>query len=50
MTDAGIPQLREHLPELFEFAETQAAQIEAGELRSADELAVVATVRAMVGA
>jgi hypothetical protein len=39
MTDANIPQLREHLPELFEFAETQAAQIEAGELRSADELA-----------
>jgi len=39
VTDANIPQLRELLPELFEFAETQAAQIEAGELSSTDELA-----------
>ena len=39
MIDANIPQLRKQLPVLFEFAEAQAAQIEAGELRSADELA-----------
>ncbi len=39
MIDANIPRLREHLPELFEFAGTLAAQIEAGALRNADELA-----------
>jgi hypothetical protein len=39
MIDASIPQLREHLPELFEFASTLAARIEAGELRDAGELA-----------
>ena len=39
MIDANVPQLREHLPELFEFAGMRAAQIEAGEPRIADELA-----------
>ena len=39
MTDANIPQLREHLPDLFEFVRTMAAEIEAGELQDAGELA-----------
>ncbi len=39
MIDSSIPQLREHLPDLFEFVRTLAAGIEAGELQHAGELA-----------
>jgi hypothetical protein len=39
MIDASIPQLREHLPDLFEFARRLAAEIEAGDLQDAGELA-----------
>jgi hypothetical protein len=39
MIDSSIPQLREHLPDLFEFVRTLADEIEAGELQDAGELA-----------
>jgi hypothetical protein len=39
MTDANIPQLREHLPDLFDFVRTLAAEIAAGKLQDAGELA-----------
>ncbi len=39
MIGSSIPQLREHLPDLFEFVRTLAAQIESGELQDAGELA-----------
>jgi len=38
--DATIPCLEERLPELFKFARTLARQIEAGELRDGDQLAL----------
>ena len=39
MIGSSIPQLREHLPDLFEFVRTLAAEIDAGELQNAGELA-----------
>jgi hypothetical protein len=39
MIGSSIPQLREHLPDLFEFVRTLATRIESGELRDAGELA-----------
>jgi hypothetical protein len=39
MIDSSIPQLREHLPDLFEFVRTLAVEIESGELQHAGELA-----------
>ena len=39
MPGSSIPQLREHLPELFEFVRTLATEIESGELQDAGELA-----------